>query len=101
MSCKSNKDIGPCGIEKSFLSMKLAGQMVGIDLEKPIDVSQMEVHEVRTWSDEDVYSHKMFFRRTTVLKTFVINEEGEREELEITFELKSNRLPKITPDEIK
>jgi hypothetical protein len=95
MKCTEGEDIGPCGIEKSFPSMRLAGQMVGIDLENPIDLSQMKVSEVRAWPDEDIFSRRMYFRRTTVLKTFVINEDGEREELEITFELKSNKLPKI------
>ena len=79
--------------------MQLAGQMVGLDLEKPIDCSQMDVGEVSAWPDEDIYTRQRFFKRTTVLHAFVINEQGEREELEITFELKSVRLPKITPDE--
>jgi hypothetical protein len=99
---KCNETLGatePCGIERSFPSMKLAGQMVGIDLEKPIDCSQMDVREVSAWPDEHIYSRQRFFKRTTVLRAFVINEEGEREEIEITFELKSVRLPKITIDE--
>lgn len=73
--------------------MKMAGDMVGIDLTKPIDCSQMNV-DLISCEPYMEFSERIKIKRTTVLRTYIFNEEGEREELEITFQLKSNRMPK-------
>lgn len=73
--------------------MKLAGQMVSIDLENPIDLSQMTIMEISETPKHDIDS-RMMFERKTILHAFV-NNNGREEELEITFILKSqNRSPK-------
>lgn len=79
------------------LEIEKAGIMVGLDLTKPIDLSQMSIWHT---SCNPVYSNynfeQRFIERECLLQTFVINDEGEREELEITFKLKSQRMPKMS-----
>lgn len=74
--------------------IKEAGDMVGINLKEPIDLSQMQVHNVSSepFRDENGY---FYVNRSANLFIHTINEHGEREELKITFELKSQRQPKI------
>lgn len=97
MGCK---DLGPPLLIKDFKMPKLeiekAGIMVGIDLTKPIDLSQMNVWHI---SFNPVYSNnhfeQIFIERECLLQTIVINDDGDREELEITIKLKSQQMPKI------
>lgn len=93
-------DLGPELYMKDFGMKKLeidkAGIMVGLNLAKPVDLSQMEVWNISFKATEDQWNEKKrIFKRMTTLHTYVVNEEGDHEELEITFELKSQRLPKI------
>lgn len=94
-----SKDLGnidPCGIIKPHIKMNMAGDVVGLDLTKPIDCSQMTVVEVScNQYNEMNLNQKIKIKRTAILHAFVFNADGEREELEITFELKSNKMPKI------
>lgn len=82
-----------CEIRPREQDIKIAGKMVSIDFTQPIDLSQMVVYRVDACqiADED----RWYFLRNAVLRAFVFNEDGEQEELEITFKLKSQRLPKI------
>lgn len=97
MKCKNFlSDIGPAYLEKNpILNTKYAGQNVGLDLEKPIDCSQMDVYQLTC---EPVYTeYTLAVKRTSILHAYVFNEEGEREELTITFELNSQKMPKLKP----
>lgn len=88
-------DLGPYKMEKHYYpSIKDAGNMVGLDLENPIDCSQMDVYEISSVPRYDDYNGQSRMERKTVLHAFVFNEYGEREELTITFELLSQRRPK-------
>lgn len=102
MSCKNYipRDIPPCSIErpKHEDAIKAASNMVGLDLTKPIDLSLAQVRNVGTEPYYDMYSiiEKEFqIKRHTTLHAIVRNEFGESEELTITFELISKRMPKI------
>lgn len=78
--------------------MDEAGKMVGLNLKEPIDCSQMQVYSVTSdvETSHDVYNFgNMHMLRKAQLFAFVINEQGEREELTIEFTLKSYRRPKI------
>ena len=93
-------NLGPELYMKDFsipkLEIEKAGIMVGLDLTKPVDLSQMEVWNIALQATEDQWNeNKRIFKRMTTLHTYIVNEEGEHEELEITFELKSQRLPKL------
>lgn len=95
MSCNNLGDIDPCELKGNPLHhMENAGLNVGIDLEKPIDCSQMEIYMI---SSESVVSDfgRMEVKRTTILHAYVFNDKGEREELTITFELLSQKMPKL------
>lgn len=93
--------LGPCEIKKNPPhTIKNAGINVGLDLENPIDCSQMDVYQISSEMDygNNYYDH-LEVKRTTVLHAFIFNEHGEREELTITFELKSLRTPKLIKEE--
>lgn len=94
MSCKNYKDLSPCSINPVKITIEEAGNMVNIDLSKPIDLSECRVRETAYMPYENYYCER-FFERSSKLETFVINEYGEREELTIEFTLKSNRVPKF------
>lgn len=99
MNCNDLRDlgnIGSCGIIKPHITMDMAGDVVGLDLTKPIDCSQMTIREISCNKYDTMdYTQKIKINRTTILHAYVFNEDGEREELEITFELKSDRMPKL------
>lgn len=78
--------------------IKEAGDMIGINLKEPIDLSQMQVHNVSSEPFRDEQGC-FYIKRSTNLFIHTINEHGEREELKITFELKSQRQPKRDKDE--
>lgn len=91
--CKANI-VKPFVCMRSLPNMKMAGQMVMLDLEHPIDVSHMMINEISEIpTQKDLYSG-IILERTTILHAFV-NNEGREEELEITFKLKSQRRAKI------
>lgn len=88
-------DLEPCEIKKNPLhTIKNAGINVGLDLEKPIDCSKMDLYQISS-EPEYIDYDKISVKRTSVLHACVFNQEGEREELTITFELKSQRMPKL------
>jgi hypothetical protein len=94
-------DLPPCSVDRSHENIINAGKMIGIDLTKPIDLSQMAVNSIQHGLHEDSYSlsfnektHPEFYRMCQ-LHTYVINEFNEREELTIEFKLISKRLPKF------
>lgn len=101
MNCDDiQKDIPPCSIErpKHEDAIKAASNMIGLDLTKPIDLSFAQVRNVGTQPYYDMYSiveREFQIKRHTTLHVFVRNEFGESEELTITFELISKRMPKI------
>lgn len=97
MGCKNDLgDISLCSVPKNdSVNMENAGIMVGIDLTSPIDLSQMGVSQIESQAIFDQDDAKMKVNRKSVLHAFVFNDEGEREELTVTFELISNRLPKL------
>lgn len=72
--------------------MKEASRMIGINLKESIDLSQMQVHDVSSEPFQDNIGH-FYMKRSANLFAYVINEHGEREELKISFELKSTRRP--------
>lgn len=99
MRCNDLGPIEPYGISKNaWHTIKNAGVNVGLDLEKPIDCSQMDLYEVSSFITNNNYKDKMEVNRRTVLHAFVFNEDGDREELTITFELKSQKIPKLVKD---
>lgn len=97
MQCNDFGPLEPCGINRFFPSIKHAGENVGIDLEKPIDLSQMRVNSISSSVDDSNFRLEVI--RETELETYVINEFGERELLTITFSLRSQRRAKLTFDE--
>ena len=90
MKC-NDLGLDPCELKGKYPTMKEAGDMVSLDLEKPIDVSQMNIYNIQAEPLMKDFG-QMYFKRTTVLKAFVINDDGDEEELKITFELKSSKL---------
>lgn len=80
-----------CGKPKEP-QIKEAGRMIDIDLEKPIDLSQMRVYQVSAETKE--INGFYYVIRKSELFAYVINDDGDQEELTITFELKSQRMPK-------
>lgn len=101
MQCNDPGPLGPCSINRFAPSLKHAGENVGIDLEKPIDLSQMRVNSISHHLQDVANGFKLEVVRETELETFVINEYGEREFLTITFSLRSQRMAKFTDDEPK
>jgi|SRR5687767_3151332 len=99
--CKDyiGKDIPACSVERPTHddAIKMAGIMVGLDLSKPIDISLMNVRDVRSELYRDDYSFKDEYKtkREATLHTWVVNEFGEQEELTINIQLISKRMPKI------
>lgn len=75
--------------------MKQAGDMVCVDLTKPIDVSQMNIGSLSTRPIEGEFS-RISIERKTILYCYVIN-DGEQERLTIEFTLESQKYPKIEP----
>lgn len=101
MRCDFLGDIEPCGINKKIPTMEKAGEMVGLDLTKPIDCSQMDVYNISSEVDYGNTSYdQVKIKRNCVLHAFVFNDQGEREELTITFELLSQRLPKPKEEKV-
>lgn len=96
--CNSMDDVGPCSINKPQVTMEMAGAMVGLDLTQPIDCSQMQISCIQAMPIPENYSRRTMIERETILMAYVFNDLGEREELEITFKLKSQRMPK-TPQQ--
>lgn len=90
----NNLGINSCEPDKRDL-MLTAGENVGLDLKNPIDCSQMTVMEASKNRVREEYG-SMYMIRKSVLRAYVFNDRDEREELTITFELKSQRAPKIT-----
>lgn len=93
MECKEILSQLPCGGNK-LQRIKNAGLMVGVDLENPIDLSEMQVHSI---SSQPVFNERdliMYVERKCDLHCLVVNEHGEEEELEVSFTLKSKRAPK-------
>lgn len=76
--------------------MLTAGETVGLDLKHPIDCSQMLVIQASAEPMREEGYGGMYFLRKSILHAYVYDEKGDREELTITFELKSQRAPKIT-----
>lgn len=102
MNCDDiQKDIPTCSIErpKHEDAIKAASNMIGLDLTNPIDLSFAQVRNVGTEPYFDPYSlqeERAFqIKRHATLHAIVRNEFGESEELTITFELISKRMPKI------
>lgn len=77
-------------------NIEKAGKMIGLDLSKPIDCSQMNVWHIVCEPNFNSY-HLATMLRKVKLEAEIINEYGENEVLTIEFELKSPR----TPPEIK
>lgn len=73
--------------------MKQAGLMVGIDLENPVDLSQMRIFGVYEETKLDEY-YRYSVLRVAELHAFTVNEHGQQDELTITITLKSDRRPK-------
>lgn len=75
--------------------LKQASSMIGVDISKPIDVSQMQIRQIscEPVSRDNDYG-RMFLRREVRLSSKVINEFGEEEEIFIEFVIHSNRRPK-------
>jgi len=77
--------------------MLTAGETVGLDLKNPIDCSQMMVMQASTETmRENGHYGEIYLLRKSVLHAYVYNDKDEREELTVTFELKSQRAPKLT-----
>lgn len=91
--CKDLGDMSPCEIPKQEITMKMAGDMVSMDLTKPIDVSQMNIRSLSAMPIEGEFS-RLSVERKTILYCYVIN-DGQRERLTIEFTLDSKRFPKI------
>lgn len=91
-------DIPDFSNDKNAPTIEKAGQMVGLDLKHPIDCSQMRIVDISDDLDRDKHDSSIEVIRRTVLHTYVINDYGEREELEITFKLKSKRRAKFVTD---
>lgn len=89
----------PCSIErpKHEDAIEMAGKMVGMDLTKPVDVSLMQVRAIRSNPHLDMFSLEEEYKvkRETTLHAWITNEFGEREELTISIELISKRMPKL------
>lgn len=77
-------------------NIDIASKCAGIDLSKPIDISQMTVLDAATNIVED-YRGRYSFETTSRLFTTVVNEYGEEDELYITIKRKSKRRPIIKP----
>jgi hypothetical protein len=81
-----NHDLPPCEIiTKDYHDD--ARRLIGIDLKKPVDLSQMDIHNVS--SDTSMDYNKMEFIKTVQLHTYHINEFGDRDEISILIEVKS------------
>lgn len=88
-------NIPACGIE-NHLSIEIAGDVVGLNLKDPIDISQMQVRSISVEPVCDDFNEgRRKFIRSTVLRTYIFNEEGEREELIFTIERHSTKMPKV------
>lgn len=79
---------------KEETPIKIAGEAVGIDLTKPVDLSGMAVMNVSIEPYRE-QNGDMKHIRTAELAAYVFNSKGEREWLEITIKLKSNRRPDL------
>lgn len=73
----------------NFPDIIAAGKNVGLDLTKPIDLSNMKLLFIGTEPILD--ENGAYFIRTTHLFADVINENGNNEFLEIKISLKSER----------
>lgn len=91
--CKNLGDIGPCEMLRPNITMKQAGDMVCLDLTKPIDVSQMNIGSLSAKPIEGEFS-RISVERKAILYCYVIN-DGQQERLTIEFTLESQRYPKI------
>ena len=97
MSCKNILNhIESCqaGINPR-LTIENAGLMIGIDLTKPIDLSQTPIVGMSELMETDEYSGKIYLIRAVGMRCFITNEKGEEEELTIDFKLTSQRRAKI------
>lgn len=89
-----NLDLADCSAPQSrWPTIDFASKVVEIDLTKPIDLSKMRVSYAEATPIIDEYE-RMKMNRKVELYAVVIN-DGVSEELTITFELKSQRRPKI------
>lgn len=80
--------IPPCEAHHFRPSIKMASSVVGVDLENPIDVSQMTVHECSVLPVKNYRG--MVFHRKTELRAF-----DDDEEIIIEITRISQKRPKI------